>query len=277
MAEVCKEPVDCDAAGPSAPMLGAAFVPEKNQSIKQKEKKKEKEKEKTEEEEEKKKKEKEKKKEKKKRTRCVSQMGVLDSQRIDTRPGSQLLQTSEPPFQQAEPQPEHRVLADGSTEAAKHADDAPKRKKRKVTPSQSTDNLAANRQRSHQSPTVDTPVPQQAAPQPSSTAPDHPKEPQESVWAEGSVSQVYIDKDLAKQLQDMLPSSWMPAVLGDSWVKEGTASPMVQAAPTRTSAAILGKIPPPPYDAAAGTAQRNSLAAESSMQGLLEHASQGVW
>ncbi len=73
-------------------MLGAAFVPEKNQSIKQKEKKKEKEKEKTEEEEEKKKKEKEKKKEKKKRTRCVSQMGVLDSQRIDTRPGSQLLQ-----------------------------------------------------------------------------------------------------------------------------------------------------------------------------------------
>ncbi len=68
-------------------MLGAAFVPEKNQSIKQKEKKKEKEKEKTEEEEEK-----EKKKEKKKRTRCVSQMGVLDSQRIDTRPGSQLLQ-----------------------------------------------------------------------------------------------------------------------------------------------------------------------------------------
>jgi len=37
---------------------------------------------------------------------------------------------------------------------------------------------------------VDTPVPQQAAPQPSSTAPDHPKEPQESVWAEGSVSQV---------------------------------------------------------------------------------------
>ena len=75
-------------------MLGAAFVPEKNQSIKQKEKKKEKEKEKTEEEEEKEKKEneKEKKKEKKKRTRCVSQMGVLDSQRIDTRPGSQLLQ-----------------------------------------------------------------------------------------------------------------------------------------------------------------------------------------
>ena len=73
-------------------MLGTAFVPEKNQSIKQKEKKKEKEKEKTEEEEKKKKKEKEKKKEKKKRTRCVSQMGVLDSQRIDTRPGSQLLQ-----------------------------------------------------------------------------------------------------------------------------------------------------------------------------------------
>ena len=31
------------------------------------------------------------------------------------------MQTSEPPFQQAEPQPEHRVLADGSTEAAKHA------------------------------------------------------------------------------------------------------------------------------------------------------------
>ena len=30
------------------------------------------------------------------------------------------------------------------------------------------------------------------------------------------------------------------------------------------AAAILGKIPPPPYDAAAGTAQRNSLAAESS-------------
>ncbi len=69
-------------------MLGTAFVPEKNQSIKQKEKKKEKQK--TEEEEEKKKKEK--KKEKKKRTRCFSQMGVLDRQRIDTRPGSQLLQ-----------------------------------------------------------------------------------------------------------------------------------------------------------------------------------------
>lgn len=31
------------------------------------------------------------------------------------------MQTSEPPFQQAEPQPEHRVLAEGSTEAAKHA------------------------------------------------------------------------------------------------------------------------------------------------------------
>ena len=37
---------------------------------------------------------------------------------------------------------------------------------------------------------VDTPMAQQADLQPSSTAPDHPKEPQESVWAEGSVSQV---------------------------------------------------------------------------------------
>ena len=31
------------------------------------------------------------------------------------------MQTSEPVFQQADLQPEHRVLAEGSTEAAKHA------------------------------------------------------------------------------------------------------------------------------------------------------------
>ncbi len=37
---------------------------------------------------------------------------------------------------------------------------------------------------------VDTPVAQQAAPQPSITALDHPKELQESVWEDGSVSQV---------------------------------------------------------------------------------------
>jgi hypothetical protein len=39
---------------------------------------------------------------------------------------------------------------------------------------------------------VDTPIAQQADLQPSSTAPDHPKEPQESVWEEGSVSQVKL-------------------------------------------------------------------------------------
>jgi len=31
------------------------------------------------------------------------------------------MQTTEPVLQQADPQPEHRVLAEGSTDAAKHA------------------------------------------------------------------------------------------------------------------------------------------------------------
>ncbi|KAL0018080.1 hypothetical protein WJX77_006612 [Trebouxia sp. C0004] len=142
MTEVCKDPVDCDAAGPSAVLLGTALV--------------------------------------------------VDSHGNGNRLSSH---TTEPVFQQADPQPEHRVLAEGSIEAAKHAasGDAPKRKKRKVTPSQSTDNLATNRQRSHQSLMVNAPMAQQADLQPSITTPELPKEPEEAAWEDGFLSQGYID------------------------------------------------------------------------------------
>ncbi|KAL0040081.1 hypothetical protein WJX79_005501 [Trebouxia sp. C0005] len=213
MAEVCNDPVHCNAAGSSAPLSGTDLIPEEKKSIKQK----------------------------KKRTRSASQI-VLDSQGINNRPGPQSLQ--------ADPQPEHRVLAEGSTEAAKQAasGDAPKRKKRKVG----------------------APTAQQGDLQPSITAPDLPKEPQDSAWEDSFLSRGYIDKceswlaeavqgradaksvavhimvlahyweyqvllhvsnhdsqtaslqqiskiqfrirGLAKQLQDLLPPSWMPAV-----------------------------------------------------------------
>ncbi|KAA6427763.1 MAG: hypothetical protein FRX49_02426 [Trebouxia sp. A1-2] len=128
--------------GSSAPLSGTDLIPEEKKSIKQK----------------------------KKRTRSASQI-VLDSQGINNRPGPQSLQ--------ADPQPEHRVLAEGSTEAAKQAasgtegfgfstGDAPKRKKRKVG----------------------APTAQQGDLQPSITAPDLPKEPQDSAWEDSFLSRV---------------------------------------------------------------------------------------
>jgi len=73
---------------PFSPYVRDSFGSRGEEEHQTEEKKKEKRKEKKEEEKEKK----NEKKEEKKRTRSASQTGVVDSQRIDTRPGSQLLQ-----------------------------------------------------------------------------------------------------------------------------------------------------------------------------------------